>query len=540
MLLLRLMCGDAVDELHRVAINAVVPRAVGRRLDIPQGVPDGAVTLEAAAERDLPDAVAAADAALGLHVGELVPDGAARRIAEPVERHPGRLHVRRAQLQVLLELVDHGAPACVDAEVLERQLEVWDVGLDLGVEQLLGDEGREEEKLLAHGQDERAQRRDVRLERAAGDGHEVLGQRHAGLALVVLLLVHAVERLVIRALVRAHDVLQAVLGAAAVGAAVGEQHRRAADAEQAVGDQHRLAVPEVPVLGDVLRADHHRVGVAVHLEHVAREVDGDDARAAAHTSEVEAPDVPAELVLVHDHGRQGRRGVEEAAVDHEDADVLGLHAGGLEEIVERAEHDGLGLGAGVGHCGLRREGVHGLRDVGLLAEAGALQDLALELERVFRETAELGVAHELLEGDLEVGGRLVAGEIDEVDGPRASEHIDGGAEDEDGGEDEHGDEVVLEVDPELAQIVGVGAPGLEEDHGHEREQHQREQVGDEVVVSQLHVLEVHALEEVRQPPVRRRRRGGGRRLDGASVHGPSLHRPRSRRGVRVKDGVRRP
>jgi len=252
--------------------------------------------------------------------------------------------------------------------------------------------------------------------------------------------------------------------------------------------------------------------------------------------EVEAPDVPAELVLVHDHGGQGRRGIEEAAVDDEDADVLGLDAGGLEEVVERAEHDGLGLGAGVGHCGLGRQGVHGLRDVGLLAEAGALEDLALELERVFGEAAELGVAHKLLEADLEVGGRLVAGEVDEVDGSRAGEHIDGGAEDEDGGEDKHGDEVVLEVEPQLAQIVGVGSPGLEEDHGHEREQHQREQVGDEVVVPQLHVLEVHALEEVRQPPVRRRRRGRGRGWGGASVHLSSLHRPRSGRGVRVKDG----
>ncbi|CAL4909597.1 unnamed protein product [Urochloa decumbens] len=523
LLLLRLVCGDAVDELHRVAVNAVLPRAVGRRLDVPQSVPDGAVALEAAAEGDLPDAVAAAHAALGLHVGELVPDGAARGVAEPVERHPGRLHVRRAQLQVLLELVDHGAPAGVDAEVLERQLEVRDVRLDLGVEQLLGDERGEEEELLADGQDERAQRRDVGLERAAGDGHEVLGQRHAGLALVVLLLVHAVEGLVVRALMGAHDVLEAVLGAAAVGAAVGEQHGGAADAEQAVGDQHRLAVPEVPVLGDVLRADHHGVGAAVHLQHVAREVDGDDARAAAHPPEVEAPDVPAELVLVHDHGRQGRRRVEEAAVDDEDADVLGLDAGGPEQVVERAEHDGLGLEAGVRHGGLRRERVHGLRDVGLLAEAGALQDLALELEGVLGEAAELGVAHELLEGDLEVVGRLVAGEVDEVDGPGAGKHIDGGAEDEDGGEDEHGDEVVLEVDPQLPQIVGVGAPGLEEDHRHEREQHQGEQVGDEVVVPQLHVLEVHALEEVRQPPVRRRRRRGRcRRLGGgASVHDSS-------------------
>jgi hypothetical protein len=520
------VCGEAVDELHRVAVNAVLPGAVGRRLDVAQGVPHGAVALEPAAEGDLPDAVAAADAALGLHVGELVPDGAAGGVAEAVERHPGRLHVGRAQLQVLLQLVDDGAPARVDAEVLERQLEVRDVGLRLGAEQLLGDERGEEEELLADGQHERAQRRDVGLERAARDGHQVLGQRHAGLALAVLLLVHAAEGPVVGALVRAHHVPEDVLGAAPVRAAVGQQHRRAAHAEQAVGDEHGLAVPEVPVLGDVLRADHHGVGGAVHLQHVARQVDGDDARAAPHPAEVEAADVPAEPVPVDDHGRQRRRRVEEAAVDDEHADVLGLDARGAEEGVERAEHDGLGLGAGVGHGGLGRERVHGLGDVRLLAEARALQDLALELQRVVGEAAEAGVAHELVEADPEVRGRAVAGEVDQVDGARAGERVDGGAEHEHGGEDQHGHEVVLEVEPELAQVVRVGAPGLQQDHGDQRQQRQRQQVGDEVVVPQLHVLEVHALEEVRQPPVGRR--------GGDSVHRSSARPPRSGNGVRVK------
>ena len=416
-LLLRVVVGgEAVDELHRVAVNAILPGALRRRLDVAESVPDGAVALEPAAERDLPDAVASADPALGLHVGELVPDGAARRVAEAVERHARGLDVDRLQLEVLLQLVDHGAATGVDAEVLERELEVRDVGLDLGVEELLGDERGEEEELLAEGQDERAERGDVGLERAAGDGHEVLGQRHAGLPLVVLLLVHAVEGLVVRALVRAHDVLEGVLGAAAVGAAVGEQHRRAADAEQAVGDQHRLAVAEVPILGDVLRADHHGVGVAVHLQHVAREVNGDDAGAAPHPAEVEALDVPPQLVLVHDHGGEGRRRVEQAAVDDEHADVLGLDAGELEQLVERPEHDRLRLGAGIRHGWFRRDEVHGLGDVGLLAEARPLEDLALELEAVVGESAQLGVVEELVEADLELVGRLVAGEVDEVDG----------------------------------------------------------------------------------------------------------------------------
>uniref|UniRef100_J3LK99 Uncharacterized protein n=1 Tax=Oryza brachyantha TaxID=4533 RepID=J3LK99_ORYBR len=61
-------------------------------------------------------AVAAADPALGLAVGELVPERAARRVAEAVERHPRRLHVPGAELEAALQLVEHAAAAGVDAE----------------------------------------------------------------------------------------------------------------------------------------------------------------------------------------------------------------------------------------------------------------------------------------------------------------------------------------------------------------------------------------------------------------------------------------
>jgi hypothetical protein len=89
-------------------------------------MPDRAIAREPAVERDLPNAVAAADAALSLHV-------------------------HRLQLKVLLQLINHGAAIGVDAKVLECQLEVRDVRFDLGVEELLGDEHCEEEQLLADG-----------------------------------------------------------------------------------------------------------------------------------------------------------------------------------------------------------------------------------------------------------------------------------------------------------------------------------------------------------------------------------------------------
>jgi hypothetical protein len=69
----------------------------------------------------------------------------------------------------------------------------------------------------------------------------------------------------------------------------------------------------------------------------------------------------------------------------------------------------------------------------------------LELECIIGEVTEPGVAHELLEGDPEVVGQLVAGEVHEVDGAGVVERAHGGVEDEHDREEQHGDEVVLEV-----------------------------------------------------------------------------------------------
>jgi len=246
-------------------VDAVVPGPVGGRLDAAEALPHGAVALEPAAESDLPDAVAAAHPALGLDVGELVPEGAAGGVAEAVQRHAGRLHVARRQLQVLLQLVDDGAAARVDAEVLERQLEVRDVGLPGLVEELAPHQAEEEEQLLRHGEHQRADGGDVGLERVAGDGHQLLGQRDAREALVVLLLVHAPVRAVVRALVRPHHVHQPVLGAPGLAPPVGQQDRRRAHPEQAVGEQHVAPAPLVEVGGDDLGRHHQRVRVRVHL-----------------------------------------------------------------------------------------------------------------------------------------------------------------------------------------------------------------------------------------------------------------------------------
>lgn len=48
----------------------------------------------------------------------------------------------------------------------------------------------------------------------------------------------------------------------------------------------------------------------MHLEKITSEVDGDDAGTAAHATEIKAPDVAPELVLVNDHGGKRRGGIE--------------------------------------------------------------------------------------------------------------------------------------------------------------------------------------------------------------------------------------
>lgn len=136
--------------------------------------------------------------------------------------------------------------------------------------------------------------------------------------------------------------LKTILGQAKVTPTVGEEHSRAAHAEEAVGDQHGAVAALVPIEGDHLGADNHsQVAAAAPggLEHVPGKVEGDDAGAAAHSPEVEAEDVAPHLVVVDDHGREGRGGVEQAAVYHQDPHVLGPYPALVEKLVQGPEDD---------------------------------------------------------------------------------------------------------------------------------------------------------------------------------------------------------
>lgn len=178
---------------------------------------------------------------------------------------------------------------------------------------------------------------------------------------------------------RADDVLEAVLGAAVVAAAVGEKHGGAAHAEEAIRDEHGPFLAGVPIVAHHLGADHYGVVIRVCLEHVPGEVDADDAGAATHSAEVVAEDVPPHLVVVDDHGGEGGRRVEDAAVDDQDADVLWPQPRLLEELVECSEHYRRGLGAALLHCGrVLTGGDHRTRDVGLVAYARRVEGPLLE------------------------------------------------------------------------------------------------------------------------------------------------------------------
>lgn len=117
-------------------------------------------------------------------------------------------------------------------------------------------------------------------------------------------------------------------------------------------------------------------------------------------------------------------------------------------------------------------------------------------------------------------GREVAGEVHEVDGSGSGHDVNGGSENQESGAGDDGDEVVLEVEPEAAKVVGVGLRSLDKNDGGERDQKEGQEMGHQVMVAQLHVLEIDALQEVGQSPggVMTVNGGGGGGAGGMGTH----------------------
>ncbi|KAH0468568.1 hypothetical protein IEQ34_003601 [Dendrobium chrysotoxum] len=239
--------GNDLGDFDRVPVHAVIPRAVRRSVDRPDAAPNCAVTLKPAAEADHPNPIAFPHPAFGLHIRQLVPQRTARRIPEPMESHPRGLDVPRLKPEAALKLVDDGAAAGVDAEVIESLAEVGNVRGPGGGEGAAGDEGEEEAELFGGGEDEGADGGDVGAERIGGDGHKVFGEGDADLAERVFLLVDAEEGAVVGPAVGADDVEEAVFAEAAGGGVVGEEGGRGAHAEEAVGEEHRAGLAGVVV-----------------------------------------------------------------------------------------------------------------------------------------------------------------------------------------------------------------------------------------------------------------------------------------------------
>ncbi|CAH9119165.1 unnamed protein product [Cuscuta epithymum] len=224
-----------------------------------------------------------------------------------------------------LQLVDHRPASRVDAEVLERLLEIRDVGFPLRVEHLPPDQGEQEHELLRRREDQRSDRRDVRLQRLAGDHHQVFRQVYPHLPLRVLLLVDAAVGLVFAALVGPHGVHQPVLRPPGIAGFVGQKNGGAAHSKEAVRQKHRSFRSSVIVRGDDLCTDDQGIAIRVELEEITGKIDGYDAGAATHAGKIEAFYVTPHLVLVHDHGGQRRRRREQAAVNDQYIDVFRLH-----------------------------------------------------------------------------------------------------------------------------------------------------------------------------------------------------------------------
>ncbi|KAH0865977.1 hypothetical protein HID58_083188 [Brassica napus] len=370
---------------------------------------------------------------------------ARRRVPEPMKSHPRSLDMNRRKLQILLQLIYHSSSTSMDTEMLERKFEIRNIRFNLTVKKLLHNKSQEEENLLAYR-----------------NSHQLFRQGHTGSPRVVLFLIHATESLVVCSTVCPDHVRKPVLGPSLVPRLVGQQNRGASDAEQAVRNQHCFLVTEVPVLSNVLRGDNNRI----HR---------DDPRAASHPAEVVASDVTPKLILIHDHRRQRRRRVKETTVHNQDPNILRLHVRVREQLIQRAEHDLLSFFSSGGHRDRGRDVVHSLGEVRVLSQTRPLEDLALELEGGLVEVSgECRVVHEARDGNLEAVRREVTGEVHQVNGPGPGHYVD----DKDGGAGDDADEIVLEMDPELAEIFRVGLRRFDGDNDGEGEETESQEIRD--------------------------------------------------------------
>jgi hypothetical protein len=405
------------EALGWVAVDAVGPRALVDH--VTRDHPHAAVALEPGTEGEHEHPVPYLEPSLGLHVGQHVPEAAGRRVPPPVQRHLGRLDVVVVEPEVLLDGLNHGGPAGVEAEVVDAGPKVDRRGGRVGpvaAEESLHEEVQSEAHELGGGQDPWREGAEVDREGAHGGLGQRLAEGHPDAAVGVLALPRAGVRLVVGGDVGAHEAAQLHPGARAQRRVVGEQRGRAAATEEAVGEHHGLVGSRVPVGRDGLGRDDQCQRVPPRAQRVAGQVQRDQPRAAAHAREVVRRHVVAHAVPRHDPRRQGRRRGEHGHIDHQHVHVPRAEPGLGEELRDGLVEDGVHLVERVPvRGGVLAVLQHVGRAIGLLTNAGPDDDA--EQEAVLRQAQPLvalddGAGH--LRGYLAVVRRLVANVVQQV------------------------------------------------------------------------------------------------------------------------------
>ena len=234
------------------------------------------------------------------------------------------------------------------------------------------------------------------------------------------------------------------------------------------------------------------------------EVNGDDACAAPHATEVVCDDVVPEAVAVDEQRREGRRGAEEAGVDDDDADVRRAHGRGAQQVVDDAEDDGLGLLPGGAEAHVDGVGEDGCREVGGVPDARALQHPRLERDALVREPPrQREVADGLGAGGPVRGAGTVRRQVHQVHGPRAQRGVRARAR---ARRQRRGHEPRVGARRRLAQERPGGVRGRRWRHelgrGHdERDGQEVRKAADEAVVQQPRVVQRRLTYRPEQLPV---------------------------------------
>lgn len=109
--------------IWRVIMDQIFPHIV-LPIQIPHHLPQATVALKPSPKAYHKHSLPFLQPLLRLHVRQHVPNTARRRVPEPVQRHPRRLHVVLAQSEILPDRVNHRLPSGMETKMVHPTLEV--------------------------------------------------------------------------------------------------------------------------------------------------------------------------------------------------------------------------------------------------------------------------------------------------------------------------------------------------------------------------------------------------------------------------------